>query len=221
MKKLEMRRFDLAAIDSTIGYHGAIFKNLPQREGSKVRWLEDEPRFLLISDWGNRFHLVNYDGVENDPVDIPVLAEIYHQMETVGSTRRYIEWVEDPHRVNSDFCGRWCADDPNKDWVLHGGIWSIDRETYLDNPERLKEKSTYYFAALYNALRRYAEAVDEGFTVFERKWRSINTENIDGFIVFLNENKIRYETIIDANNQEQLHVLVSEEEWGKLMAVIL
>lgn len=222
MKKLELKRFDLDAMDSTIGYHGAIFKNLPQMEGSRIRLSEDEASFFLISDWGNRYHLVNYDGVENDPADIPVLAEIYRQFEAVGSTREYVEWLENSHKVNSDFLGRWCADTADGEWRINGGIWSMSNNEYYHAPSRLKNFSSYYFSKLYAALRKYADAVDEGFTVFERKWRSINNiDDVDSFIVFLDENKIRYETVIDTNGLQHLQVFVSEEEWGKLMAVIL
>ena len=169
MKTLEIKRFDLNTMNSTIGYHGAIFHNRERCGSFKHRYTEDEPRFFIISDRGFNYHLVNYDGVENDPADIPVLAEIYRQIEAVGSTREYVWWPEDKHNANSDFLGRWCADTADEEWRIHGGIWRMSNNEYHHNPDRLKEDACIYFKRLYDALRKCAEAVDEGFTTFELK----------------------------------------------------
>lgn len=216
MKTLEIRRFDLNAMDSTIGYHGAIFHNRERCGSFKHRYTEDEPRFFLISDRGFNYHLVNYNGVENDPADIPVLAEIFRQLEAVGSTREYIWWPEDKHNANSDFMGRWFADSADGEWQIQGGIWRMSNNEYRHDPAQLKEDACIYFKRLYDALRKCAEAVDEGFTTFERKWHTVMIpySREDDFESFLEGNRIRYETIItDTADLCRIDVFSSEEEW--------
>lgn len=216
MKTLEIRRFDLNAMNSTIGYHGAIFKNRERCGSFKHRYTEDEPRFFLISDRGFNYHLVNYDGVENDPADIPVLAEIYRQLEAAGSTREYIWWAEDKHNANSDFLGRWIAKTAGEEWTIHGGIWRMSNNEYRHDPSRLKEDACICFKRLYDALRKCAEAVDEGFTTFERKWHTamvpLTIEN--DFESFLEGNGIEYSDIItDHKDLCRIDVFASEDEW--------
>lgn len=216
MKTLETKRFDIDSMNSTIGWHGAIFKNLPRKGEFKIRFHEDKPRFFLISDWGFNYHLVNYDGVENDPADIPVLAEIYRQLEAVGSTREYLEFAEDKHNANSDFMGRWFADSADEEWTIYGGIWRMWNNEYHHNPDRLKEDACIYFKRLYDALQKCAEAMDEGFTTFERKWHTtmIPYSREDDFESFLEGNEIKYSDIItDTEELCRIDVFTSEEEW--------
>lgn len=215
MKTLEKKQFNLDVMDSTIGYHGAISKNLPRRE-SRAVLTEEEPRFFFISDRGFKYHLVNYDGIENDPADIPVLAEIYRQLEATGSSREYLEWAEHKHNANSDFLGKWIADTADKKWHISGGVWRTENNEFRHNPERLKEDACIYFVRLYDALRKCAEAVDEGFTTFERKWHRtmIPCSREDVFNSFLEGNRIRYETIItDHKDVCHIDVFTSEDEW--------
>ena len=87
---------------------------------------------------------------------------------------------------------------------------------YHHDPLRLKEDACIYFKRLYDALRKCAEAVDEGFTTFERKWHTamvpLTIEN--DFESFLEGNGIEYSDIItDHKDLCRIDVFASEDEW--------
>lgn len=154
-----MRKFNIDASDSTIIWCGAIHKWDGRENDFHIYFENDKAEFFFVRTRDGKFHLVNYEGEEGNPKDFPILKEIYEELEKPGASRKYVNWYEDKHKVNSDALGRYVARSPRptETWRMYGRLCRMDNIPFRNRPETLKEDSAYYFAKFYNELRKYAE----------------------------------------------------------------
>lgn len=113
---------------------------------------EEFPTYYVILE-DKQIKILDGDG---KAADVDTLTDIYSGLEKSGSTRKYVVWHDNKHNANSDVNARYYAQTSDRRWRLYGKDVTTEQVSYRHRPETLRERSAYYFAKVYNELRKYA-----------------------------------------------------------------